>query len=118
MPRKILIVDDAVADREHMEQLLVEAGYEVVLAESGEQAVLRAHGDTPDLILMNVNMPDLDGFAATRRLQGSAVTRDIPVVFITGRNPKADEVWGRMLGVRRYVAMSSSREDILAQVAG
>jgi twitching motility two-component system response regulator PilH len=116
MSRKILIVDDTVSVREHMEQLLLAAGYQVLLADSGEQAVVRAHGEAPDLILLNVNMPELEGFATTRRLKGSPVTKDIPVVFITGQNPKADEVWGRMLGVRSYLAMSSTREDILAQV--
>jgi CheY-like chemotaxis protein len=116
MRRKILVVDDAVVDRHHLEQILSAAGHDVLLAESGEQAVQRARSDQPDLILMDVNMPELDGFATTRRLKGDAATRDIPVVFVTGKNQKADVAWGRMLGAQGYVAKPYSREDILAQV--
>ena len=80
------------------------AGHFVLLAESGEQALLRARNDQPDVILMDVNMPDLDGFATTRRLKADAATKDIPVVFVTGKNQKADIAWGRMLGAKGYVA--------------
>ena len=100
MSLKILIVDDAQVDRQNLERILCGAGHRVVHAETGEQAVLRAHTERPDLILMDVNMPDLDGFAATRQLKADATTRDIPVVFVTGKNQKADIAWGRMLGAR------------------
>ena len=117
MSLKILIVDDAQVDRSNLERILSGAGHRVVQAESGEQALARARTDKPDVILMDVNMPDLDGFAATRQLKADATTKDIPVVFVTGKNQKADIAWGRMLGARGYVGKPYSAEDILAQIA-
>jgi twitching motility two-component system response regulator PilH len=116
MSRKVLIVDDAVVDRQNLERILYAAGHRVLLAETGEQALLRAKADRPDLILMDVNMPDLDGFATTRRLKADADTKDIPVVFVTGKNQKADVAWGRMLGAKGYVAKPYTREQILEQI--
>jgi twitching motility two-component system response regulator PilH len=116
MSRKVLIVDDAQVDRQNLERILAGAGHRVLVAESGEQGVARAKSDKPDVILMDVNMPDLDGFAATRQLKGDPATKDIPVVFVTGKNQKADIAWGRMLGARGYVAKPYSPEEILAQV--
>jgi twitching motility two-component system response regulator PilH len=118
MSRKVLIVDDAVVDRQNLERILSAAGYRVLLAESGEQALLRAKAERPDVILMDVNMPDLDGFATTRRLKADPATRDIPVVFVTGKNQKADVAWGRMLGAKGYVGKPYTPEQILEQVAG
>jgi twitching motility two-component system response regulator PilH len=117
MSLRILIVDDALIDRQRLESILTAAGHRVLLAESGEQALVRARDDRPDVILMDVNMPDLDGFATTRRLKADAATRDIPVVFVTGKNQKADIAWGRMLGARGYVAKPYTPEQILAQIA-
>ena len=116
MSRKVLIVDDAVVDRQNLERILSAAGHRVLLAESGEQALQRARADRPDVILMDVNMPDLDGFATTRRLKADADTKDIPVVFVTGKNQKADIAWGRMLGAKGYVAKPYTGDQILAQI--
>ncbi len=116
MSRKVLIVDDAVVDRQNLERILSAAGHFVVSADSGEQALLRAKIDQPDLILMDVNMPELDGFATTRRLKADAATKDIPVVFVTGKNQKADIAWGRMLGAKGYVAKPYTSEQILAHI--
>ena len=117
MSRKVLIVDDAVVDRQNLATILSAAGHLVLLADSGEQAIHRARTEHPDVILMDVNMPDLDGFATTRRLKGDAATKDIPVVFVTGKNQKADVAWGRMLGAKGYVAKPYTREQILEQIA-
>src|SRR5205809_3663009 len=98
MSLKVLIVDDALVDRDNLKRIVSAAGHRVLVAETGEEGVARAKTDAPDLILMDVNMPDLDGFAATRKLKADADTRDIPVVFVTGKNQKADVAWGKMLG--------------------
>jgi twitching motility two-component system response regulator PilH len=116
MRKKVLIVDDAVVDRQNLERILTAAGHLVLLAENGAQALLRAKADTPDVILMDVNMPDLDGFATTRHLKADAQTKDIPVVFVTGKNQKADLAWGRMLGAKGYVAKPYTSEQILEQI--
>jgi twitching motility two-component system response regulator PilH len=118
MSKKILIVDDAQVDRSNLEKIVSEAGHQALLAESGAQAIERAKRDKPDLILMDVNMPDMDGFAATRKLKADDATKAIPVVFVTSKNQKADMAWGQMLGAKGYIAKPYSREQILAQING
>lgn len=116
MSRKILIVDDAQTDRTQLENIVASAGHQSLLADSGAQAIERAKRDKPDLILMDVNMPDMpdmDGFAVTRRLKADDATKSIPIVFVTGKNQKADIAWGQMLGAKAYVAKPYSREQIL-----
>lgn len=116
MGRKILIVDDAQVDRSNLEKIVSEAGHQTLLADSGVQAIERAKRDKPDLILMDVNMPDMDGFAATRKLKADDATKGIPIIFVTGKNQKADLAWGQMLGAKGYITKPYSREQILAQL--
>lgn len=117
MGRKVLIVDDIQADRNHLERIVSEAGHQTLLAENGAMAVERAKRDQPDLILMDVNMPEVDGFAATRMLKADDATKNIPVVFVSAKNQKADMAWGQMLGAKGYITKPYSREQILAQLA-
>jgi twitching motility two-component system response regulator PilH len=117
MGRKVLIVDDIQADRANLERIVSEAGHQTLLAENGAMAVERAKRDQPDLILMDVNMPEVDGFAATRMLKADETTKNIPVVFVSGKNQKADMAWGQMLGAKGYITKPYSREQILAQLA-
>ena len=116
MRRKILIVDDAPADRQQLERIVTEAGHQALLAESGEQALIRAKNDKPDLILMDVNMPDMDGFATTRKLKADALTKDIPIVFVSGKNQKADMAWGQLLGAKGYVGKPYTSQQIIHQI--
>ena len=116
MRRKILIVDDAPTDRQKLEIIVTEGGHQALLAESGEQALQRARADKPDLILMDVNMPDMDGFATTRKLKADPLTKDIPVVFVSGKNQKADMAWGQLLGAKGYIAKPYTAEQILNQI--
>lgn len=116
MGRKVLIVDDIQADRANLERIVSEAGHQALLAENGAMAVERAKRDKPDLILMDVNMPEVDGFAATRMLKADEATKNIPVVFVSGKSQKADMAWGQMLGAKGYVTKPYSREQILAQL--
>lgn len=116
--RKILIVDDAQVDRSSLEKIVTDAGHQSLLADSGAKAIERAKRDKPDLILMDVNMPDMDGFATTRRLKADDETKSIPIVFVTSKNQKADMAWGQMLGAKGYVGKPYSREQILEQIKG
>lgn len=113
MISKVLVVDDAEVDRTCLEKIVAEAGYVVSSASSGLQAIDRAKADRPDVILMDVNMPDLDGFGATRRLRNDAGTKDIPIVFVTAKDQKADRAWGQMLGAKGYIAKPYTKAQIL-----
>ena len=116
MPRHILIVEDSQVDRARLEQLLAANGFQVSTAENGEQAIASVKRAKPDAILMDVNMPGMDGFAATRALRGDADTKDIPVVLVTAKDQKADKAWGQMLGAKGYVTKPFSDDQILSQV--
>lgn len=116
MGRKVLIVDDMQADRVNLERIVSEAGHQALLAENGATALERARRDKPDVILMDVNMPEIDGFAATRMLKADDATKSIPVIFVSGKNQKADMAWGQMLGASGYVTKPYSREQILEQL--
>jgi twitching motility two-component system response regulator PilH len=116
MARHILIVEDSQVDRSRLEQLLSTHGFQVSLAENGEQAIASVKRAKPDAILMDVNMPGMDGFAATRALRGDAGTKDIPVVLVTAKDQKADKAWGQMLGAKGYITKPYSDDQILTQV--
>jgi twitching motility two-component system response regulator PilH len=116
MSRKILIVDDAQVDRNNLERIVSGAGHTVLSAESGDQALERARRDKPDLIFMDVNMPGKDGFATTRELKADDATKGIPIVFVTGKNQKADQAWGQILGAKAYVAKPYTPQQILDQL--
>lgn len=116
MTRTILIVEDNQIDRSRLERLLSDAGYLVSTAENGAQALSTAKRSRPDAILMDVNMPEMDGFAATRALRGDVDTKDIPVVLVTAKDQKADKAWGQMLGAKGYVTKPFTDEQMLSQV--
>jgi CheY-like chemotaxis protein len=116
MARKVLIVDDTQADRISLEKIVSDAGHQALMAESGAKAIEMAKRDKPDLILMDINMPEIDGYAATRMLKADEATKHIPVVFVSGKNQKADVAWGQMLGAKGYVTKPYTREQILAEL--
>ncbi|MEO5671050.1 MAG: response regulator [Ramlibacter sp.] len=116
MARNILIVEDNQVDRTRLEKLLGTAGYLVSTAENGEQAIASVKRSKPDAILMDVNMPGMDGFAATRALRGDADTKDIPVVLVTAKDQKADKAWGQMLGAKGYVTKPYTDDQVLSQL--
>lgn len=118
MSMKVLIVDDAKVDRQNLERIVTQAGHLVLLAESGTEALERARTDRPDLIFMDINMPGMDGFAATRKLKADEGTKAIPIVFVSSKNQKADLAWGQMLGAKGYVSKPYSVEQILSQLKG
>lgn len=116
MVQKILVVDDSQADRDHLNGLLSNAGFTVSLAENGVKAIEQAKASVPDVVLMDVNMPEMDGFAATRELKNDAQTKDVPVVLVTSKDQKADKAWGQMLGAAGYITKPYSDDDILTTV--
>jgi twitching motility two-component system response regulator PilH len=113
---KVLIVDDARPDLMNLEKIVSGAGYATLTATSGQQAVEISKAHLPDVILMDVNMSDMDGFAATRAIGGEPSTKSIPVVLVTSKNQKADRVWAQMLGVKGYVTKPYTPDQILGAI--
>jgi class 3 adenylate cyclase len=116
MSNRILIVDDTPANIQTLSATLKEKGYQISVATNGRQAldvVARVH---PDLILLDVVMPEMDGFETCRRLKESEGTRAIPVIFLTARTETADIVQGFELGAVDYVAKPFNAHELLARV--
>ena len=116
MVQHILIAEDSQVDRTRLETLLQKAGYRVTAAENGQAALDAVKRERPDAVLMDVNMPVMDGFAATRTLHNDPATKDIPVVLVTAKDQKADKAWGQMLGAKGYVTKPYADEDVLSVV--
>ena len=113
---KILIVDDSPVDIQNLQNILVDAGHLVTVATSGADGVAKAKSSTPDIIMMDVNMPGLDGFSAARQLTQDAGTKKIPVVFVTGKDQKADRVFAQMLGAKGFVTKPYTADQILSLI--
>jgi twitching motility two-component system response regulator PilH len=118
MPIKtVLIIDDSPTERHILSQLLLSGGYEVSTAESGEQGIERARQILPDLILMDVVMPGMNGFQATRALSKDEATKDIPVIICTSKNQETDKVWGLRQGAHDYLSKPVDGPELLAKIA-
>jgi len=114
--KKVLVVDDSTIEQKNLERILLDAGVVVITASNGNEALAKARDGKPDLILLDVIMPGLDGFATARQLQVDATTRAIPIVFVTSKDQKADRVFAQMLGAKGYVTKPYAAADILARL--
>ena len=99
----ILIVDDSSAHLYAISQLLESDGYNVVTAQSGEEGVEKAQQSRPDLILMDIVMPGMSGFQATRELSKSNDTKEIPIIYVTTKDQETDKIWGMRQGAVAYL---------------
>ena len=113
---EILVVDDTSTNRALLEEILSQDGYKVTTASSGAEALKLCVEIQPDLILLDVMMPDMDGFETCNRLKQSNATRDIPVVFITARTNPEDIVEGFNVGAIDYITKPVHQEDVCARV--
>ncbi|MBD1937108.1 response regulator [Microcoleus sp. FACHB-68] len=115
-PGIVLIVDDNPANLGVLSDFLDEAGLEVWVARDGESALRKVEYDPPDIILLDVMMPGIDGFETCRRLQSSPSTKDIPVIFMTALSDTVDKVKGLSLGAVDYITKPLQQEEVLARV--
>ncbi|GAB3262676.1 MAG TPA: response regulator [Chitinimonas sp.] len=115
--KKILIVDDSPTERHFLGELLTKNGFQVMTLESGEEAVARVKDIMPDLILMDVVMPGLNGFQATRTITKDDATAHIPVIMCTSKGQETDIVWGKRQGAKGYVVKPVNPEELLKQIA-
>jgi twitching motility two-component system response regulator PilH len=114
--KKVLVVDDSSVDLKNLERIVRDAGAVVVTASSGGEALVKARETQPNLIMLDVNMPGLDGFSTARQLAADPATKGIPVVFVTSKDQKADRVFAQMLGAKGYVTKPYAAADILAEL--
>ena len=115
--RKILVVDDSPTERHVMMELLTGSGYEVIVAQSGDEGIVRARETLPDLILMDVVMPGTNGFQATRALSRDDVTKGIPVILCTTKDQETDKIWGMRQGAQDYLTKPVDHSALLKKIA-
>ncbi|WP_407890135.1 response regulator, partial [Scytonema sp. NUACC26] len=112
----ILIVDDTPTNLQVLFDLLSEQGYRVAIAKSGETALQRLQISKPNLILLDVMMPGIDGFETCQRLKANPSTREIPVIFMTALSDSVDKVKGLSLGAVDYITKPIQHEEALARI--
>lgn len=112
----ILVVDDNPTNIQVLFDVLNESGYAVAVAKSGESALDRLQNYLPDLILLDVMMPGIDGFEACRRIKANEQTRDIPIIFMTALSDAVDKVKGLSLGAVDYITKPIQHEEVLARI--
>ena len=115
---KILVVDDSLTELHVITGYLHAAGHQTLTAENGEEGLNVARSEQPDLVLMDVVMPGLNGFQATRKLSRDPATKEIPVVLITTKDQETDREWGMRQGARDYLVKPVSESQLLGVVDG
>src|SRR5437773_125989 len=112
----ILVVDDIAANARLLQRLLTRDGHRVLFAQDGEEALERVRHDHPDLVLMDVIMPTLDGFETCRRLKSNAETRLVPVVLVTALQGSHERVRGLEVGADDFLSRPVNTAELTARV--
>ena len=110
----ILIIDDSPTDVRVFTTLLERAGHQVVAVGTAEEGIERARSELPDLVIMDVIMPGMNGFQATRTLTRDPVTSAVPIVMITTKSMETDRVWGLRQGARAFITKPVNEKELLA----
>lgn len=110
--KKILVVDDSLSQRLYLSAMLAEQGYEIVGAGDGAEAVTKSKSDMPDLIIMDVVMPNLNGFQATRAITTDEATWHIPVILLTTKDMESDRIWGLRQGATAFLHKPVNLKDL------
>lgn len=113
---KVLCVDDAAADLTMIQKIVSNANVIVIVASGGKEALAKAKSDKPDLIFLDIVMADMDGFAVMRELQKDPATKEIPVVFVSSKSQKADQLWAKMQGGKGFIPKPVTEDAVLSEV--
>ena len=115
---KILIVDDSPSQLLGIQRIVEKLGHESITAEDGAAGVEVAKRELPDMVLMDVVMPNLNGFQATRSISREPTTSHIPVILVTTKDQETDRMWGMRQGARAYLTKPFSEEELAEVILG
>ena len=113
---RILIVDDSPSQLMGIRRIFEKLGHEALTAEDGAAGVEVAKRELPDLILMDVVMPNLNGFQATRSISREPTTKHIPVILVTTKDQETDRMWGMRQGAKAYLTKPFSEDELAAAI--
>ena len=114
--KKILVIDDSPTERHVLVEILNKGGFDIITAESGEEGIEKARAEQPDLILMDVVMPGLNGYQATRTLTRDESTKHIPVIVCTSKGQDTDKIWGLRQGAHDYMVKPLDHAVLLDKI--
>jgi len=114
---RILIVDDSPTQLNGLSKILAKHGHETISAADGALGVEKATLEKPDIILMDVVMPNLNGFQATRQITKNPETSHIPVIILTSKDQETDRVWAERQGASDYLTKPPSESDLMTKIA-
>ena len=113
---RILIVDDSPTDARVVTAMLERHGHAVSVVTSAEDAISRAQAEPPELVLMDVVMPGMNGFQATRILSRDPATAHIPIIILTTKNLETDRVWGLRQGAKDFFSKPPKESDLISRI--
>ena len=114
---RVLIVDDSPTEMHILSKLMEKLGHTVMIAKNGEEGVVTAKKQQPDLILMDVVMPGINGFQATRQLHRDDGTKNIPVIIVSTKDQATDKMWGQRQGAKGYVTKPVEEQELIDTIA-
>ena len=112
----ILIIDDSPTELHLFQNMLEKGGFDTLVADSGEEGVRQAEASRPDCILMDMVMPGMNGFQATRQNPPDPRTSNIPVILITTKDQETDKIWGMRQGAVEYIVKPIGQKDLVAKI--
>ncbi|MBS1136391.1 MAG: response regulator [Proteobacteria bacterium] len=118
MSKRILVIEDHEDNRRILRDLLSSAGFELIEAVTGDDGVAMAESQQPDLILMDIQLPGLDGYQATRRIRANSALRRVPIIAVTSFALSGDDVKAYEAGCDGYVTKPYSPRELLATIRG
>ena len=113
---RILIVDDSPSQLMSIRRIVEKLGHEALTAEDGAAGAEAAKREIPDLVLMDVVMPNLNGFQATRTISKDAKTSHIPIILVTTKDQETDRVWGMRQGAKTYVTKPVDEDELVKAI--
>lgn len=110
---KILVVDDSPSEMMRFKEILSKHGYEVISASNGIEGCEMAAKHLPNVVLMDIVMPEMNGFQATRKITRDKETAHIPVIIVSTKNQETDRVWGKRQGAKEYLTKPIEEEELI-----
>lgn len=112
----VMVVEDSPTDMHLLSEMLTRNGYTVVPAESGEEAISKAKAEKPDVILMDIIMPGMNGFEATRILSNDPETSGIPIIIVSTKGQETDKIWGLRQGAKDYLVKPITEKMLIDKI--
>ncbi len=113
---KILIIDDSPTETQMLSSMMEKNGFEVITAENGTDGIEAAKSNQPDVVLMDVVMPGMNGFQATRKLTKTKDTAHIPVIIITTKDQETDRIWGMRQGAKSFLTKPVEESKLMSTI--